>query len=221
MYAVIETGGKQYRVKEGDVIVVEKLKAEVGEKVEFDRVLCLGEGDKVAIGQPYLDSAVTGQIVENGKGEKVIIFKYKSKKDYRKKQGHRQPFSKVEILTLDGKPTVKREVPKASAPAKAAAPAKKEAPAKEAAPTKDEAPKASAPAKKAEPAKKAAPAKAAAPAKKAEPAKKDAAKETEAPNFKGMRKAEIIEFAAKNKIEINEKATIAEITEVITKAMGK
>ena len=120
MYAVIETGGKQYRVKEGDVIVVEKLKAEVGEKVEFDRVLCLGEGDKVAIGQPYLDSAVTGQIVENGKGEKVIIFKYKSKKDYRKKQGHRQPFSKVEILTLDGKPTVKREAPKASAPAKKA-----------------------------------------------------------------------------------------------------
>ena len=214
MYAVIETGGKQYRVKEGDVIVVEKLKAEVGEKVEFDRVLCLGEGDKVAIGQPYLDSAVTGQIVENGKGEKVIIFKYKSKKDYRKKQGHRQPFSKVEILTLDGKPTVKREAPKASAPAKAAAPAKKEAPAKEA-------PKASEPAKKAAPAKEA-PAKAAAPAPAKEaPAKKEVAKEVEAPNFKGMRKAEIIEFAAKNKIEINEKATIAEITDLITKAMGK
>jgi large subunit ribosomal protein L21 len=214
MYAVIETGGKQYRVKEGDVIVVEKLKAEVGEKVEFDRVLCLGEGDKVAIGQPYLDSAVTGQIVENGKGEKVIIFKYKSKKDYRKKQGHRQPFSKVEILTLDGKPTQKREAPKASAPAKAAAPAKKEAPAKEA-------PKASEPAKKAAPAKEA-PAKAAAPAPAKEaPAKKEVAKEVEAPNFKGMRKAEIIEFAAKNKIEINEKATIAEITDLITKAMGK
>ena len=214
MYAVIETGGKQYRVKEGDVIVVEKLKAEVGEKVEFDRVLCLGEGDKVTIGQPYLDSAVTGQIVENGKGEKVIIFKYKSKKDYRKKQGHRQPFSKVEILTLDGKPTVKREAPKASAPAKAAAPAKKEAPAKEA-------PKASEPAKKAAPAKEA-PAKAAAPAPAKEaPAKKEVAKEVETPNFKGMRKAEIIEFAAKNKIEINEKATIAEITDVITKAMEK
>jgi large subunit ribosomal protein L21 len=212
MYAVIETGGKQYRVKEGDVIVVEKLKAEVGEKVEFDRVLCLGEGDKVAIGQPYLDSAVTGQILENGKGEKVIIFKYKSKKDYRKKQGHRQPFSKVEILTLDGKPTQKREAPKASAPAKVEAPAKKETPAKEA-------PKASEPAKKVAPAKKAAPAKEA-PAKAA-PAKKEVAKEVEAPNFKGMRKAEIIEFAAKNKIEINEKATIAEITEVITKAMGK
>ena len=212
MYAVIETGGKQYRVKEGDVIVVEKLKAEVGEKVEFDRVLCLGEGDKVTIGQPYLDSAVTGQIVENGKGEKVIIFKYKSKKDYRKKQGHRQPFSKVEILSLDGKPTQKREAPKASAPAKAAAPAKKEAPAKEAT-------KASEPAKKAAPAK-AAPAKKEAPAKEA-PAKKEVAKEVEAPNFKGMRKAEIIEFAAKNKIEINEKATIAEITDLITKAMGK
>jgi len=186
MYAVIETGGKQYRVKEGDVIVVEKLKVEVGDKVEFDKVLCLGDGDQVAIGQPFLDSIVTGQVVEAGKGEKVIIFKYKSKKDYRKKQGHRQPFSKVEILSLDGKPTKKKEAVKASEPAKEAAPAKKEAPVKEAA-----------------------------------PAKKEAATEVEAPNFKGMRKAEIIEFAKTNKIEINEKATIAEITEVITKAMEK
>jgi large subunit ribosomal protein L21 len=188
MYAVIETGGKQYRVKEGDVIVVEKLKAEEGEKVEFDKVLCLGDGDKVSIGQPYLDSAVTGQVVENGKGEKIIIFKYKSKKDYRKKQGHRQPFSKVEILSLDGKPTQKKAPAKASEPAKKAS--AKEAPAK------------------------------AAPAKEAS-AKKEASKEVEAPNFKGMRKAEIIEFANKNKIEINEKATIAEIVETITKAMDK
>lgn len=168
MYAVIETGGKQYRVKEGDVIVVEKLKAEAGEKVEFDKVLCLGDGDKVSIGQPYLDSAVTGQVVENGKGAKIIIFKYKSKKDYRKKQGHRQPYTKVEILSIGGKPTEKKVVAKAS-----------------------------------------------------EPAKKEAAKEVEAPNFKGMRKAEIIEFAKTNKIEINEKATIAELVETITKAMKK
>ena len=137
MYAVIETGGKQYRVKEGDVIVVEKLKVEVGDKVEFDKVLCLGDGDQVAIGQPFLDSIVTGQVVEAGKGEKVIIFKYKSKKDYRKKQGHRQPFSKVEILSLDGKSTAKKAPVKASEPAKKEtakeAPAKKEA-AKEEAP---------------------------------------------------------------------------------------
>ena len=184
MYAVIETGGKQYRVKEGDVIVVEKLKAEVGEKVEFDKVLCLGEGNNVEIGQPYLDSAVTGQVVENGKGEKIIIFKYKSKKDYRKKQGHRQPFSKIEILSLGGKATQKKEDVKASEPAK------KES-VKEAAPAKKEAPV------------------------------KEATSEVEAPNFKGMRKAEIIEFAATNNIEINEKATIAEITETITKAMEK
>ena len=127
MYAVIETGGKQYRVQEGDVITVEKLNAEVGETVTFDKVLVLGEGKDVKVGTPYVDAAVTGSVVENGKGQKVIIFKYKAKKDYRKKQGHRQPYTMVKIESLGGaapKKAVKKEEPKAEA---AAEPAKEEA----------------------------------------------------------------------------------------------
>ena len=110
MYAVIETGGKQYRVQEGDVITVEKLNVEAGQVVTFDKVLVLGEGKDVKVGTPYLDAAVTGTVVENGKAQKVIIFKYKAKKDYRKKQGHRQPYTMVKIESLTG------EAPKAEAP---------------------------------------------------------------------------------------------------------
>lgn len=112
MYAVIETGGKQYRVQEGDVLTVEKLNVEAGQKVEFDRVLVLaGEGD-LKVGAPYVEGAkVTGEVVENGKGKKVVIFKYKAKKDYRKKQGHRQPYTMVKIESLGG------EAPKKAAPA--------------------------------------------------------------------------------------------------------
>ena len=102
MYAVIETGGKQYRVQEGDVITIEKLNAEVGETVVFDKVLLMSDGKEVKVGTPYLTSAVTGSVVENGKGKKVIIFKYKAKKDYRKKQGHRQPYTMVKIESLAG-----------------------------------------------------------------------------------------------------------------------
>ena len=126
MYAVIETGGKQYRVKVGDQLRVEKLKVEDGAKVEFDKILAVGEGADVEIGTPYVEAAnVVAEAVETGKGEKVIIFKYKSKKDYRKKQGHRQPYTLVEIkeITANGKTE--------KAPAKAAAPkaeAKKEEP---------------------------------------------------------------------------------------------
>lgn len=100
MYAVIETGGKQYRVKEGDVITVEKLEVEAGEKVVFDKVLMAGDGADLQIGKPYVDTKVFGQVVENGKGQKVIIFKYKAKKDYRKKQGHRQPYTMIEITGI-------------------------------------------------------------------------------------------------------------------------
>ena len=100
MYAVIETGGKQYRVKEGDVITVEKLEVEAGEKVVFDKVLMAGDGADLEIGKPYVDTKVFGQVVENGKGQKVIIFKYKAKKDYRKKQGHRQPYTMIEITGI-------------------------------------------------------------------------------------------------------------------------
>ena len=112
MYAVIETGGKQYRVQEGDVITVEKLNVEAGDVVTFDNVLVLGEGKDVKVGTPYLDAAVTATAVENGKGKKVIIFKYKAKKDYRKKQGHRQPYTMVKIESLTGE-APKKEAPKA------------------------------------------------------------------------------------------------------------
>ncbi|MCI8631843.1 MAG: 50S ribosomal protein L21 [Firmicutes bacterium] len=115
MYAVIETGGKQYRVQEGDVITIEKLPVEAGSKIEFDKVLVLGEGADINVGAPYIDGAkVFGSVVENGKGQKVIIFKYKSKKDYRKKQGHRQPYTMVEITGIGkDKPAKKSAAPKA------------------------------------------------------------------------------------------------------------
>ena len=114
MYAIIETGGKQYRVQEGDVITIEKLNAEVGEKVTFDKVLVMGEGADAKIGTPYVGENVYGEVVENGKGKKVIIYKYKAKKDYRKKQGHRQPFTKVEITGIGAD---KQPAKKAAAPA--------------------------------------------------------------------------------------------------------
>ena len=110
MYAVIETGGKQYRVQEGDVITVEKLNVEAGETVAFDKVLVLGEGKDIKVGAPYTGDVVTGSVVENGKGQKVIIFKYKAKKDYRKKQGHRQPYTMVKIESLTGEAPKKEAV---------------------------------------------------------------------------------------------------------------
>ena len=113
MYAVIETGGKQYRVSEGDVITVEKLNVEDGANVELDKVLILGEGNDIKVGSPYIDGAkIMGRVVESGKAKKVVIYKYKSKKDYRKKQGHRQPYTMIEILSLDGKAPVKKSAPK-------------------------------------------------------------------------------------------------------------
>lgn len=98
MFAIIETGGKQYRVQEGDTITVEKLNVEAGEKITFDKVLMISNGETVKIGAPYVESCnVAGTVVESGKGPKVIIFKYKAKKDYRKKQGHRQPYTMIKI----------------------------------------------------------------------------------------------------------------------------
>ena len=121
MYAVIETGGKQYRVQEGDVITVEKLAAEAGDKVTFDKVLLLSDGKEVKIGTPYLAEAVTGTVVENGKGQKVIIFKYKAKKDYRKKQGHRQPYTMVKIESVGGAANKAEKTEKAEPKAEKAA----------------------------------------------------------------------------------------------------
>jgi large subunit ribosomal protein L21 len=104
MYAIIETGGKQYRVENGDVLDVEKLDVEAGDKVVFDKVLVISDENGIKVGKPYVDGAVVdAECVENGKGKKVIIFKYKSKKDYRKKQGHRQPYTRVEIKAIGGK----------------------------------------------------------------------------------------------------------------------
>ena len=100
MYAIIATGGKQYRVSEGDTIYIEKLDNEVGDIVTFP-VLMLS-GDSVEVGNPYVDGAsVTGKIVRHGKGEKIHILKYKSKKNYRRKAGHRQPFTQVEITGIN------------------------------------------------------------------------------------------------------------------------
>lgn len=98
MYAVIKTGGKQYSVKVGDVVYVEKLDAEADTEVTFDQVLAVGEEGSVKVGAPVVEGAtVVAKVVKNGKGKKIRIFKYNPKKGYRKRQGHRQPYTKVEI----------------------------------------------------------------------------------------------------------------------------
>lgn len=159
MFAVVRTGGKQYRVAEGDVITVEKIAGEAGDSVSFDDVLMAGEGAKL---EDVKNFTVSGEIVEQGRGEKVIVFKKKRRHNYRRKNGHRQMLTQIKITGIGGK---KKAAPKKAAAAKTAdgetakkAPAKK-APAKKAATKKAPAKKTAAkkaPAKKA-PAKKAAP----------------------------------------------------------------
>lgn len=101
MYAIIESCGKQYKVAEGDVVFFEKLDSEEGKKVSFDKVVLLSDGKKVEVGAPYVkDVKVEGKVVENGKAKKIIIYKYKAKKNYRRTQGHRQPYTKVEITSI-------------------------------------------------------------------------------------------------------------------------
>ena len=98
MHAIIETGGKQYKVAEGDTLFIEKLPAEAGEAVTFDKVLAVIDGDNITVGTPVVEGAkVDASVVKNGKGKKIIVFKYKPKKGYRRKQGHRQPYTKVTI----------------------------------------------------------------------------------------------------------------------------
>ena len=100
MYAIIATGGKQYRVSEGDVIYIEKIDAQVDSTVSFDVLLVGNEGD-VKVGTPVVEGVkVEGKVVGQIRGEKIIVFKYKSKKNYRRKQGHRQPYTKVEITKI-------------------------------------------------------------------------------------------------------------------------
>ena len=98
MHAIIETGGKQYKVAEGDTLFIEKLPAAAGDAVPFSKVLAVIDGDKLTVGTPVVEGAkVDASVVKNGRGKKVIVFKYKPKKGYRRKQGHRQPYTKVTI----------------------------------------------------------------------------------------------------------------------------
>ena len=102
MYAVIETGGKQYKVQEGDIVFLEKLQAESGSEVVFDKVLAVSGDGVVSFGTPYLaDKSVRGKVLSHGKDRKIVIFKYKAKKGYRRKLGHRQAHTKVQIEEIN------------------------------------------------------------------------------------------------------------------------
>ena len=102
MYAVIATGGKQYKVREGDMLRVEKLPVDVGSEVTFDNVLLYSDGETLQIGQPVLENAVVNaHVVEQGKNKKILVFKYKRRKRYRRMLGHRQPFTAVKIDKIE------------------------------------------------------------------------------------------------------------------------
>lgn len=102
MYAVIETGGKQYKVQPGDVIFVEKLAVEENTDITFDKVVAVGAEDGIKVGKPYVEGAtVSAKALKNGKGKKVIVFTYKAKKNEKRKKGHRQPYTKVEIAAIN------------------------------------------------------------------------------------------------------------------------
>ena len=109
MYAIIEACGKQYKVAEGDVVFFEKLDAEECKKVTFDKVILVSDDKKVQVGNPYVKGIkVEGKVVSHGKGKKILVFKYKAKKNYRRTQGHRQPYTKVEITNIK-LPAAKKE----------------------------------------------------------------------------------------------------------------
>jgi large subunit ribosomal protein L21 len=152
MYAVIVTGGKQYRVKEGDVLSVEKLNIDPGRKAQFDRVLLIEDGDDIQVGTPVLDNAmVLALVLENYKDEKVLVFKKKRRKQYRRTRGHRQPLTKIRIVRIAADRTlitavdlaeeklapVEKPVPAAKPKAAAPAPQPEKAPAKAKAPKKE------------------------------------------------------------------------------------
>lgn len=102
MYAIIETGGKQYKVAAGDVVFVEKLDAEAESEVVFDKVIAVAGDDGIKVGAPYVDgAAVTAKVLKNGKGKKVYVMTYKPKKNEKRKLGHRQPYTKVEIAAIN------------------------------------------------------------------------------------------------------------------------
>ena len=122
MYAVIEACGKQYKVEEKDVVFFEKLDAEEGKKVTFDKVILVSDDGKVQVGNPYVKGVkVEGKVVAHGKGKKIIVFKMKAKKNERKKQGHRQPYTKVEITSIKTATTKTTAAKEETAEAKPAA----------------------------------------------------------------------------------------------------
>ena len=101
MYAVIETGGKQYKVQEGDKLFIEKLEVESGDSIDFDDILLVSKDGELTVGKPYVESAIVkASVIQNGKGPKVIVFKFKNKEGYRKKRGHRQPYTKIQIESI-------------------------------------------------------------------------------------------------------------------------
>ena len=109
MYAIIEACGKQYKVAEGDEVYLEKLEVNEGEKVTFDQVLLISDGEKIKVGTPTVKSAkVEATVIAQGKGPKVVVFKYKAKKNERKKQGHRQPYTKVKIEKISQRASTKK-----------------------------------------------------------------------------------------------------------------
>ncbi|MBP3463498.1 MAG: 50S ribosomal protein L21 [Clostridia bacterium] len=109
MYAIIEACGKQYKVAQGDVVFFEKLDTEEGKKVTFDKVVLVSDDKKVQVGNPYVKGIkVEGKVVSHGKAKKILVFKYKAKKNYRRTQGHRQPYTKVEITGIK-LPAAKKE----------------------------------------------------------------------------------------------------------------
>ncbi len=104
MYAIIETGGKQYKVENGDVVFIEKLEVEPEAEITFDKVVAVGLDGDIAVGAPYIDGAVVkAKVIKNGKGKKVVVATYKSKKNEKRKMGHRQPYTKVEITAIKAK----------------------------------------------------------------------------------------------------------------------
>ena len=129
MYAIIESCGRQYKVTEGDVVFFEKLDAEEGKKITFDNVVLVSDDKKVEVGTPYVKGVkVEGKVVSHGKGKKILVYKYKAKKNYRRTQGHRQPYTKVEITkikTASEKAEVKEETPAKEVKATSAKPATK------------------------------------------------------------------------------------------------
>lgn len=101
MFAIIETGGKQYKVKEGDEVFIEKMDAEAGQTVKFDKVIAVVDGENMKFGTPTVNNAqVNASVIKNGKSKKILVFKYNAKKNYRRRQGHRQPYTKVKIESI-------------------------------------------------------------------------------------------------------------------------